>query len=194
MRSGRVVSITLSPLDGRPGQIARMIAPSHSATTTSSSMPRTIAGRKFDSPMKRGDEAAARPVVEILGPPDLRHQAFVHDGDAVRHGERFFLVVRDVDEGDAEIGMQAAHLELQVLAQLLVERAQRLVHQQQARLEDDGAGERHPLLLAAGELARIALAVARQMNQLERLADQLRPLRLGDAALLQRESRYSRRP
>ena len=41
-----------SPLAGRPGQMARMIAPSHSATTTSSSMPRTIAGRKFDSPMK----------------------------------------------------------------------------------------------------------------------------------------------
>ena len=52
------------------------------------------------------------------------------------------------------------HLELQLLAQLLVERAERLVHQQQARLEDDGAGKRDALLLAARELARIARAVA----------------------------------
>ena len=44
-------------------------------------------------------------------------------------------------------------LELHVLAQLLVERAERLVHQEHAG-EDERAGERHALLLAAGELAR----------------------------------------
>jgi hypothetical protein len=75
-------------------------------------------------------EAVAGAVVEILGHADLRHLAVVHDGDAVGHGQRFLLVVRDVDEGYAEVGVQAAHLELQVLAQLLVERPQRLVHQQ----------------------------------------------------------------
>src|SRR5216683_4191744 len=69
-----------------------------------------------------GNEAAARSVVEIFGPPDLRNQPLVHDGDAVGHDEGFFLVVRHVDECDAEISMKAAHLKLQVLAELLVER------------------------------------------------------------------------
>ena len=144
--------------------------------------------------MKPATNRLARPVVEILRPADLRDQALVHDGDAVRHGQRLFLVVRDVDEGDAEIGVQAAHLELQVLAQLLVERAQRLVHQQQPGLEHDGAGQRDALLLAAGELARIAVAVARQLHQLERLADQLRPFGLARRRAASAGSRCSRPP
>ena len=37
-------------------------------------------------------------------------------------------------------------------AQHRVQVRERLVEQQQARLDDQGAGERHPLLLAAGEL------------------------------------------
>ena len=47
-------------------------------------------------------------------------------------------------------------LELHLLAQLQVERAERLVEQQHLRPVDERAGERDPLLLAAGELARAA--------------------------------------
>src|SRR5690606_4097858 len=39
--------------------------------------------------------------VEGDGIAYLQHAPVVHDGDAVGHGERFFLVVGDVDEGDA---------------------------------------------------------------------------------------------
>ena len=52
--------------------------------------------------------------------------------------------------------VQPLDLQLQGLAQLLVQRAQRFVHQQYARLVDDGPRERDPLLLAAGQLARLA--------------------------------------
>jgi hypothetical protein len=52
-----------------------------------------------------GHKAAAWAVVELLGSPHLRHLPRVHDGNAVGHGESFFLVVRHVDEGDAEICM-----------------------------------------------------------------------------------------
>ena len=38
-----------------------------------------------------------------------------------------------------------------------VERGQRLVQQQRARAEDERAGERHALLLPAGELRRQAI-------------------------------------
>ena len=46
-------------------------------------------------------------------------------------------------------------------AQLEVERAQRLVEQQHAGLVDQRAAERDPLLLAAGQLGRLAGGVRR---------------------------------
>ncbi len=51
-------------------------------------------------------------------------------------------------------------LVLHLLAQLAVERAQRLVEQNQPRLEHQCAGHRDPLLLAAGELLRLAVGEA----------------------------------
>ena len=45
----------------------------------------------------------------------------------------------------------------------------------------EGPGERDPLLLAAGQLVRLALLVAREVDELERLADAARDLRLVDA-------------
>ena len=52
----------------------------------------------------------------------------------------------------------ALQLELHLLAQLQVERAERLVEQQHARAVDERARERDALLLAARELARLAAA------------------------------------
>ena len=51
----------------------------------------------------------------------------------------------------------ALQLELHLLAQLQVERAERLVEKQHLRLVDERARERDALLLAAGELARLPL-------------------------------------
>ena len=95
-------------------------------------------------------------------------RAVIDDGDAIRHGQRLALVVRDVDRGRAELLVQPAQLDLHVLAQLLVERRQRLVHQHDARLEHDGARERHALALAARQLVDAPLAVAAELDQLER--------------------------
>jgi hypothetical protein len=48
-----------------------------------------------------GDEAIGRSVVDLPGIADLQDLAGRHHGDAVRHGQRFFLVMGDEDEGDA---------------------------------------------------------------------------------------------
>ena len=69
---------------------------------------------------------------------------------------RLFLVVRDVDEGDADLGLDPLQLDLHLLAELQVERAQRLVEQQHLRLVDERPRQRHALRLAAGELRRLA--------------------------------------
>ena len=61
----------------------------------------------------------------------------------------------------------ALQLELHLLAQLQVERAERLVEQQDARAVDQRAGERDPLLLAARELARLAPVEPGEADELE---------------------------
>ena len=101
----------------------------------------------------------------------LVQHAAVHHRDEVGHHEGLHLVVGDRHGGDAELLLQAPHLDLHGLAQPLVERAERLVHQQHRRLEHDGPGQRHPLLLTARELARVAGLEALQAHEVERGGD-----------------------
>ncbi len=124
-----------------------------------------------------GDEVACGLLVDLDRCAGLLDAAAVQDGDPVAHGERLLLVVRDVQEGDAHLLLDALELELHLLAQLQVERAERLVQQQHLRLVDDRAGQRDPLPLAAGELRGPAAAVAGQAHHGERLVDPLAPPR-----------------
>ena len=129
-----------------------------------------------------GDEARARRLVDLGRRRHLHHLALVDDGDAVGHGHRLFLVVGDDDEGEAELLLQVHQFELRFLAQLLVERAERLVEQQHLRPLGDRAGERHALALAAGKLVRLALGELLELDQLQHLGDAR--LDLGLAACL----------
>src|SRR4051794_37239609 len=74
----------------------------------------------------------------------------------------------DEDRGEPEALLQAPHLKLHGFAKLAVERAERLVQQQQLRAEDDGARERDPLLLATGKLRWIAALETAQLDEIER--------------------------
>jgi hypothetical protein len=87
---------------------------------------------------------------------DLLHVALAHHHDAVGHGQGLLLVVRDHDRGQAELALQVADLDADFVPELGVEIGERLVEQQDVRLHGQRAGERDALLLAAGELARIA--------------------------------------
>ena len=91
-------------------------------------------------------------LVDLGGGAHLLDAAPVEDGQAVAHRERLLLVVGDVDERDPEVSLQRLQVDLHLLAELEVERAERLVEQQHLGPVDDRAGERDPLALAAGEL------------------------------------------
>ena len=67
--------------------------------------------------------------------------------------------MRHIDDRHSEFLMQPHDFELNVLAQLLVERAERFVHQQQPRPEHHRARKRHALLLSTRKLARIPLQI-----------------------------------
>ena len=76
-----------------------------------------------------------------------------------------------VDERDADLLLDGLELDLHLLAELEVERAERLVEQEHARSVDERAGQRHALALAAGQLAGLAPLVAVEPDHLERLGD-----------------------
>ncbi len=104
-----------------------------------------------------------------------------HHRDAVGHGERLVLVVRDQDEGDADRLLEPARqqLDLHLLAQLFVECRERLVEKQHLGTHDERAGERDALALAAGEFGSLAMPEAGERDLFQRLVDA--PLLLGGA-------------
>ena len=89
---------------------------------------------------------------------DLDDAAALHHGQPVAHMGDHRQVVADHQIGQpvfvAQIGQQVQDLGLDAD----VQRAGRLVQQQQARLRSQGAGDRHALPLSPGQLVRIAKA------------------------------------
>ena len=116
-----------------------------------------------------GDGARIRSFIEPLSRVNLIHPAAAHDGDAVGKGERLFLVMRDEDEGDADFALELAKFDLHLLAQLLVECAQRFVEQQNLGIAHERARERNALALAARELVRPPVAVSLELDQAQGL-------------------------
>ena len=113
------------------------------------------------------------------GVPTWTMRPCVEHGDAVGHRQGLALVVGDEDEGEAERALQALQLALHLLAQLEVERAERLVEEEHLGPDDEGAGERDALALAAGELGRPARLHAGELDQREGLARRAVPARPG---------------
>src|SRR5205823_13588484 len=102
---------------------------------------------------------------------NLLDTALVEDRQAVAHGESLLLVVGDVDEGDPDLLLDRLELDLHLLAQLEVERTQRLVQEQDSGPVDECPGQCDALPLAAGELRWLAAGKARQADPAPRLGD-----------------------
>ena len=106
------------------------------------------------------------PTCSIL--PAVEHR------EPVAHRERLLLVVRHVDEREPDLLLDLLELDLHLLTELQVERAERLVEQQHLRPIHQRAGERHALPLPTGELGRLAAAEAAEADHLERSSTRAR--------------------
>ena len=91
-------------------------------------------------------------VVELVGRADLLDAPVVDDHDLVGDLEGLLLVVGHEHRGHVHLVVQAAQPVAQLLADLGVEGAERLVEQQHRGLDRQRPGQRHALPLAAGEL------------------------------------------
>ncbi len=105
------------------------------------------------------------------GEPAWRMLSLAHDDDQVGHGHRLALVVGDDDRGDAEPLLQLAELHLHRLAQLGVERGERLVEQEQLWRAGQRARDGDALPLPAGQLRDRPVGEAGQVDEIEELVD-----------------------
>jgi hypothetical protein len=98
-------------------------------------------GSRLASPMKSA--------IDVLSAAHLFNATTAHDDDPIRHGQCFFLIVSHEHEGDSELRLEMFKLDLDALAQLQIERAQRLIQQKKLGTVDDCSSQRDALLLAA---------------------------------------------
>ena len=115
--------------------------------------------------------------------------------DLVAELDRLVDVVGDEQDRLAELGLQPEELVLQLLADDRVDRAERLVHQHHRRVGGERPGHADALLLAAGELVRVAAGELRgQADPLEQLEAAARAPSAGPSRAAAAPSRCCRRP
>ena len=134
-----------------------------------------------------GDPARIRLLVDFGRRRDLDQPSLVHDADAVGDRHRLLLIVRHDHEGEAEALLETHQLKLRLPAQLLVERRERFVEQQHARMLDQRAGQRDALALPAGKLMRLARLEPFEPRERQHLGDARVHLGLRQAVLLEPE-------
>jgi hypothetical protein len=81
--------------------------------------------------------------------------------------------VGDVDGGDAEFPLYLADVAAESLAEAGVERAHRLVEQQEVGTRRERSRQGDPLLLAAGQFRRVARLEPLEADQLQQVGDAL---------------------
>ncbi len=158
MFSGRIETSTLSPVLMPSGRATWSLSPPAASIVPGAGHLRR---HEIDQPHEVGDHAVGRPGIDLLRRAVLLQPAAVDHRDVVGQRQRLGLVVGDIDEGDAGAALQALQLDAHLLAQLGVEIGQRLVEQEDFRLDHEAARERHALLLAAGQLVRDSAARGR---------------------------------
>ena len=85
-----------------------------------------------------------------------------HHDHALRQIDRLEHRMGDEDDGLAQVAPQRQQIVVEPEAGDLVERRERLVHQQNIGIGDQRARQRHPHLHAAGQFARIGIGEIRQ--------------------------------
>ena len=144
---------------------------------------------------ERGDKRVGRPREHIDGAVELLHLPGLHDGDLIGGDQRFALVVRDIDRGQAQKIVHLADLVAHLLAQMRIEIGQGFVQQEGCRARPPAPAPAQPAALSAGELRRIALRERREADRVERAFDPLlSELRAGHLCVPAGHRRRSRRP
>ena len=160
------------------GPSAALAAPSsRSRSPTRTRPPETVTGKRARFADEAEHEGRGRRVVDLVGGADLLDPALAHHHHAVGELHRLLLVVGDEDGGVPGAVVDLAEPAAQLAPHFCVERAERLVEEEHARLDGERSGKRDALPLTAGELTGIALFQARQLHEVEQIQNALSDLR-----------------
>ena len=133
------------------------------------------------------DKRVHRVFIDLLRRPHLTNLPPIHHDDPIAQPHRLHLIVRDVDDRALHLSLEPLQLVARHVAQLGVQVRERLVEQEYLRIAYQGAAQRHALPLAARQLPRIAIQVARDAEHIGRPADLLRDRGTGLASRLEGE-------
>src|ERR1700679_2715637 len=100
-----------------------------------------------------GHKKTRRAFIDFLRRSDLLDTSIMIDGYPIGHRQSLFLVVRDIDDGNPFLAADPDDLDLHFFAQFAVEGAQRFIHQNELRPEDERTSERYALLLTSRQFA-----------------------------------------
>ena len=120
-----------------------------------------------------GGEDVGRLGIQSFRVTALYDLSFVHQDNAIRQRQRFFLIVGNEDGRQVQFTLDPTDLFAQVLTDTRVQCRKGLVEQQQPRTGHQRTCQRHPLALSTGQLMRIAF---RQLSQLHQRQHLLHPL------------------
>ena len=139
-------------------------------------------GSRFERVDKGADLGLLR-AQKLLRGIDADQTAGGEERDALAKQEGFAQIVGDEGDGLAEARGKRAELALQFGARDGIERAERLVHEQDGRIAGEGARDADALTLASRELARVASGefAGVEADEEEHLADSLADALLGPA-------------
>ena len=124
------------------------------------------------------DKDVPRALVDGLRTRRLLDLALVHDSNAVGDRECLLLIMGDIDRRDADLFLYRADRGPHLHAQLCIEIGKRFIHEQYARMDDDGTSKCNALLLTARETFGKAILIVRDLYHVEDFIDALLHLRL----------------
>ena len=134
-----------------------------------------------------GDEQVARLIVKVLRGIDLLYNAVLHNDDSGTKGHSLGLVMGNVDDRSAQSLMQLGDLGSHLNTELRIQVGQRLIHQEDLRVTDDGTAHGNTLSLTAGQSLRLTVKELLQVKDLGSFADHLVDLILRGLSQLQGE-------
>ena len=170
IRSGRIASVS-------PAEPARCSSDAR-RSETSTGLPSAVAGtsravlvpHRQEVHEHRADKVCAKAVrgtvVDLVRRAELLEDAEIHDCDLVRHAQRLDLVVRHIDHRLPALVLDALQLCAHVGAEGSVEIRERLVEEEDRRLDDHRASQRDLLHVVDGEAPGLAVERAGEADDL----------------------------
>src|SRR6266567_2065620 len=156
--SGRTPMISSAGSDPEAALVCSRRSPRDRVKSPWSSVVALTGTKLIDGlPMKLATNMSAGCSYRSRGAADLCQHPVPHDDHAIAHGHGLDLVVRHVDRGGADLGLEPLDLTAGLDPELRVEVRQGLVHQEDLRLANERPPQRHPLALAARQGPRLAV-------------------------------------